>query len=71
MKYILIITATILIGDGEDPKGINLEIPYNSYDECINARKDFNLNVPFAVFKFQLQSECQVDQKDKSDGFET
>ncbi len=71
MKYILIVVATIFIGDGEEPKQMRLELPQESYEECLTAKKDFKLEVPFPFLNFEIKSECIAEQTEPSESIKT
>ena len=71
MKYILIVIATIFMGEGKEPKRMTFELPQESYEECMTAREDFQLDIPFPFLRFEIESECVAEPTDPSDSIKT
>ena len=71
MKYILIVVATIFIGEGDEPKKMRMELPQESYDECMSAKEDFKLDIPFPFLRFEIESECVVEQTEPPESIKT
>ena len=71
MKYILIVVATIFVGDGQEPKQMTLELPQESYQECLTAKEDFKLEVPFPFIRFEIESKCVIEQTEPSASINT
>ena len=71
MKYILIVIATIFVGEEEEPKKMTLQLPQESYEECMTAKEDFKLDIPFPFLRFEIESECVVEQTEPSDSIKT
>ena len=71
MKYILIVVATIFIGEGDEPKKMTMELPQKSYNECMSAREDFELDIPFPFLRFEIESECVVEQTEPPESIKT
>ena len=71
MKYILIVVATIFIGEGDEPKKMTMELPQESYEECMSAKEDFKLDIPFPFLRFEIESECVVEQTQPPESIKT
>ena len=71
MKYILIVVATTFIGEGDEPKKMTMELPQKSYNECMSAREDFELDIPFPFLRFEIESECVVEQTEPPESIKT
>ncbi len=71
MKYILIVIATIFVGGGEEPKKMTMELPQKSYEECMSAKEDFKLDASFAFLRFEIESECVVEQTEPPESIKT
>ena len=71
MKYILIVIATIFVGEEEEPKKMTLQLPQESYEECISAKQNFQLDIPFPFLRFEIESKCVVEQTEPSDSIKT
>ena len=71
MNYVLIVIATIFVGEEEPPKKMTLELPQESYAECMNAKEDFKLDIPLPFLRFEIESECVVEQTEPSDSIKT
>jgi hypothetical protein len=71
MKYILIVIATVFVGESEEPKVIKVELPQASYEECMSAKENYELDIPFPFISFKIESECVVEQGEPSESIKT
>ena len=63
MKYLLIVVITILTGE-DSPKQMTMYLPQSTYEECLSASEDFNLDLSlFPFIKFEVESDCRVREE--------
>ena len=65
MKYLLIVYATIFIGENQEPTKMTFEFPQESHQACIDASDDYKLDIPFPYLSLKVDTECRLGKQKK------
>jgi hypothetical protein len=65
MKFLLIIILT-MSSTGNDPKTIELKVPQDNKEECLNSAKSLDFKLPIPGVIISMKSRCEL-RKDKEE----
>ena len=65
MKFLLIIILT-MSSTGNDPKTIELKVPQDNKEECLNSAKSQDCKLPIPGVVISIKSRCELT-KDKEE----
>ena len=66
MEYILLIVLTIY-SSNQEPKEIELRLPYSSMEECLKVEKKITFSFKFPGREIKTTSKCILENKDNHD----
>ena len=57
--------------DRDEPKKVTMELPQDSYKECVSVKDELKLDMPFPFLRFEIKSECVMEKTGQPESIKT